>query len=39
MQKKLNNFLKKEVENIRDIEALTFEHLKKISVENDYYLN
>jgi hypothetical protein len=39
MHKKLNNFLKKEVENIRDIEALTFEQLKKISVENDYYLN
>ena len=41
MQKKLNKFLKKEIEKFKDakyIEGLTFEQLKKISKE-DYYVN
>jgi len=36
MQKRLNNFIKKEIEKFKDvkyIEALTFEQLKKISIE------
>ena len=43
MQKKSNNFLKKEIEKFKDmkyIEGITFEQLKKISKEeDDYYVN
>ena len=43
MQKKLNSFLKKEIEKFKDIkyiEGITFEQIKKLSVEDDdYYLN
>ena len=43
MQKKLNKFLKKEIEKFKDmkyIEGITFEQLKKISKEEeDYYVN
>jgi len=43
MQKKLSKFLKNEIEKFKDvkyIEGVTFEQLKKISVrEDDYYLN
>jgi cell division protein FtsB len=43
MQKKLNSFLRKEIEKFKDnkyIEGLTFEQLKKISSkEDDFYLN
>ena len=41
MQKKLNNFLKKEIdklEYVKFIERLTFEQLKRISVEKYYYV-
>ena len=39
MQKKLNKFLKSEIEkfeHVKFIETLTFEQLKKISIKNDY---
>ncbi len=43
MQKKLNSFLKKEIErleNVKYIEGITFEQLKKLSAEkNDYHIN
>ena len=43
MQKKLNSFLKKEIEKFKDIkyiEGLTFEQIKKISTDkDDYYIN
>ena len=43
MQKKLNSFLKKEIEKFKDtkyIEGLTFEQIKKISADKeDYYIN
>jgi len=43
MQKKLDKFLKKEIEKIKNlkyIEGITFEQLKKKSIEEDiYYLN
>ena len=43
VQKKLNSFLKKEIEKFKDIkyiEGLTFEQIKKISADKeDYYIN
>ena len=43
MQKKLNKFLKKEMEKFKDvkfIEGITFEQLKKISIKkNNFYIN
>lgn len=43
MQKKSNNFLKKEIrklDNSKYIEGITFEQLEKIlKEEQDYYLN
>ena len=45
MQKKLNNFLKKEIDRIKSvqfIEQLTFEQLRELSVddeEEDYQIN
>ena len=43
MQKKLNRFIEKEIEtleHLKFIEAITFEQLKRISIEeDDYYLN
>ena len=43
MQKKLNSFLKKEVEKFKDIKyigGVTFEQIKKLSAEKeDYYIN
>ena len=42
VQKKSNKFLKKEIEKFKDIkyiEGITFEQIKKLSVEDDYYLN
>ena len=44
MQKKSSKFLKKEIEKFKDIkyiEGITFEQLKKISKEeeDDFYLN
>ena len=40
MQKKLNKFIEKEIERLeysRFIESITFEQIKKISVEEDDY--
>jgi|TARA_Y100000310_G_scaffold36523_1_gene34363 hypothetical protein len=40
MQKKLNKFLEKEIEKFRyfkQIEAITFQQLKRISVDKDNY--
>ena len=43
VQKKLNSFLKKEVEKFKDmkyIEGVTFEQIKKLSAEKEsYYIN
>ncbi|MDP6547608.1 MAG: hypothetical protein QF917_01450 [Candidatus Woesearchaeota archaeon] len=42
MQKKLNKFIRKEMEKFKDIkyiEGITFEQLKKISKEDNYYIN
>ena len=43
VQKKLNKFLKKEIEKFKDIkyiEGITFEQIKKLSAEKeDYYIN
>ena len=39
MQKKLNKFIDKEIEKLEHlklIEAITFEQIKKISVNNDF---
>ena len=41
MQKKLDKFLKKEIDKLKDakyIEGITFEQLKKISVKGEDYL-
>ena len=42
MQKKSNNFLKKEIEKFKDIkyiEGIVPEQIKKISTEDDFYVN
>ncbi|MEK6876508.1 MAG: hypothetical protein AABX63_03795 [Nanoarchaeota archaeon] len=39
MQKKLNKFIEKEIEKLeysKFIETITFEQIKKISLENDF---
>ncbi len=39
MQRKLNKFIEKEIEKLeysKFIEAVTFEQIKKISLENDF---
>ena len=39
MQKKLNKFIEKEIEKLeysKFIESITFEQIKKISVNNDF---
>jgi len=42
MQKKSNSFLKKEIEKFKDIkyiEGIAPEQIKKISEEDDFYVN